>query len=217
MAYCTVADAIAKKRRGTLDNPARDARASASGDYLECEGHGLADGAEVTLRAHTGGSLPAPLVDTSTYYARVVSTSRFQLAATAGGAAINFTSAGSNFTFYSPLPWQAWIDSAAAMIDSVLPHNVTPLVEPYPAILVTYCAELAALIGLERTSGVDAETFDSRQRLLDQLMKWARGPSGPPLRGAARSVTSPSHLAVSASAGAVDPRGWATRGNERLP
>ena len=47
-----------------------------------------------------------------------------------------------------------------------------------------------------------------------RLTRWAKGL---PLRGTARSVTSPVNLAVTASAGAVDPRGWATNGNEVLP
>lgn len=217
MGYCTVADAIARQRAGGPPNAARVAYGNAAGNYLECEAHGLANNAEVTVRAYTGGSLPGGLSADTTYYAIVVTPSRFRLAATPDGSPIDLSSAGSNFTFHAETPWQTYVDTASRLIDGVLPHNVTPLVEPYPEIIVTYCAELAALIALQNSAGADSNTRLEQQSLLEFLMRWAKGPSGPPIRGTARSVTSPANLAVSSSAGAVDPRGWATRGNDRLP
>lgn len=214
MAYCTDADVIPFLPSGGLPNPARTATANSSGDYLECEGHGLADAAAVTLRAATGGSVPTGLTAGTVYYARVLSASRFQLAATAGGAAINLTAAGSNFVFASPLPIAAWREWAAREIDSFLPPHVTPLVDPIPQVVVTANAELAAFKGLAVTGGAEIDLGAKIDQIAARLTRWAKGV---PVRGTTRSVTSPSHLAVSASAGAVDPRGWATRGNERLP
>jgi len=214
MAYCTLADATPFLPSGGLSNPARTATASVAGDYLESEGHGLATGAEVTLRAAYGGTLPAPLSDAATYYAIVLSTSRFQLASTPTGSALNLTTTGSNVMFHAPLPWASWLEWAAREIDSFLPPHVTPLVEPYPQVVVTANAELAAFKALATTAGAEIDLGAKIDQIAQRLTRWAKGV---PVRGQTRAVTSPSHLAVSASTGAVDPRGWAVRGNERLP
>jgi hypothetical protein len=57
----------------------------------------LRDGDEVFFVIQTGGSLPSPLVANTTYYVKNANAQTFQLAATAGGAAINLTTAGSAF------------------------------------------------------------------------------------------------------------------------
>ena len=214
MAYCVLADVTPFLPPGGLPNPARTADASATGDYLESEGHGLADDAEVTVRPATGGTLPSPLVAGTTYYAIALSSSRFQLAATAGGAAINLTSVGSNFVFASPLPTAAWIDWAAREIDSFLPPHVVPLVEPYPQVVVTANAELAAFKGLAVTGGAEIDLGAKIDQIAQRLTRWAKGV---PVRGITRSVTSPANLAVSSSAGATDPRGWTRGDSTRIP
>lgn len=214
MAYCTAADVVPFLPSGGLPNPARYCEGSASGDYLESEGHGLSSGAEVTFRAEVGGSLPTGLSAGTTYYAIVLSPSRFQVSTTSGGSAVNLTSAGANFVFSAELPWAQWIEWAERQVDSFLPPHVVPIVEPIPELVVTAAAELAAMRGLQATAGATIDLGARLDAIGARLTRWAKGI---PLRGTPRSTTSPAHLAITASAGAVDPRGWATNGNEVIP
>lgn len=214
MSYSVLADVTAFLPSGGLPNPARVAYGSATGDYVESAAHGLSDDAEVTFRAETGGSVPTGLTAGATYYAIVSSVDRFQVAATAGGAAIALTSDGDNFVFSADLPWAQWIEWADRQIDSFLPAHVVPIVEPYPQIVVTASAELAAWFGLSRTAGAGIDLGAKLDAIGARLTRWAKTL---PLRGTARSVTSPVNLAITASAGAVDPRGWASAGNTVLP
>lgn len=212
--YCTSADVTAFLPSGGLPNPARVATGDAAGDYLECEGHGLATDTPVTLRAEAGGALPSPLAEGTTYYAIAVSSARFRLASSAGGAAINLTTDGDNFVFAAPLPVDEWIAWGARQVDSFLPPHVTPLVEPYPEIVVTACAELAAMRGLQATGGAQVDLGARLDFVGQRVARWAKGV---PVRGTTVQRTQPSYLAIAASAGATDPRGWAGTDPTRLP
>ena len=214
MAYATEADAIPFLPAGGLPNPARVVEGSASGDYLVCEGHGLEEDAPVTFRAEAGGAVPIGLAEGTTYYAKIVSGSRFQVAATAGGAAINLTTDGSNFVFSTPLPWASWLEWADRMVDSFLPPHVTPIVSPYPALVVTAAAELAALRGLQAASGASIDLGARLDAIGARLTRWAKGV---PVRGVDAQTTQPSFLAVTSAAGASDPRGWAGDDSTRIP
>lgn len=214
MSYSVLADVTAFLPSGGLPNPARVAYGYASSDEIESAAHGLADDDAVTFRAETGGSVPTGLTAGTTYYAIVTSVDRFSVAAAAGGAAINLTTAGENFVFSAELPWSAWIEWADRQIDSFLPPHVVPIIAPYPAIVVTASAELAATYGLGRTGGSTIDLGAKLDAIGARLTRWAKTL---PLRGTARSVTSPVNLAITASAGAVDPRGWASAGNTVLP
>ena len=212
--YSTLADVVPFLPSGGLPNPARVATGSAAGDYLESDGHGLATNAEVTVRAEVGGSVPAPLVEGTTYYAIVLSPSRFQLAAAPNGSAINLTTDGVNFVYSSPLPWDAWIGWADRMVDSFLPPHVVPLVSPLPEVVVTSSAELAAMRGLQATSGAAVDIGPRIDAIGVRLARWAKTM---PVRGVTVQTQQPVDLAVTESAGAVDPRGWAGADPTRIP
>lgn len=214
MGYCAQADVVAFLPSGGLPNPARVATADATSNELTSEGHGLVDGATVRLRAETDGELPAGLAEATTYYAIVVSSSRFKVSATSGGSAIDFTTDGENFVYSAELPWSAWIDWGARQVDSFLPAHVVPIVAPYPEIVVTANAELAAMRGLQATAGADIDLGARIDAIGARLTRWAKTL---PVRGVARETQSPVNLSVTASAGATDPRGWATNGNDVIP
>jgi hypothetical protein len=214
MAYCERVDVLAFLPLGGLPNPAREATASASGDYIELDQHGLENDTPVRFTVSTDGSVPAGLAVGTTYYAIVSTTSRFQVAATAGGSAINLTDAGENFQVWAELPWDGWMDAASRDVDSFLPAHVIPVETPYPQIIVTASAELAAARGLIATAGAEVDLGAKLDAISTRLTRWAKTI---PLRGTSRSVTSPVNLAVTSSAGATDPRGWAPDGNEYLP
>lgn len=214
MSYCTRADVVALLPSGGLNNPARVATGSSSGDYIESDQHGLAADAEVTFRGSSGGSVPAGLTAGTTYYAKILSTSRFQVAATPGGSAINLTTDGENFVFWSELPWQAWIDWSASEINGYLPEHMVPVVAPYEQRLVTANAELAAKKGLQATGSAALDLGEEIRRIGDSIARWAKGL---PVRGIERQVHQPPNLAITASAGATDPRGWAGSDPTRIP
>ena len=214
MPYSVLADLVAFLPSGGLPNPARVATGSASGDYLESDGHGLVADAPVTLRAEAGGAVPGGLTAGTTYYVVTLSDARFKLAATAGGAAINLTSAGSNFVYSSPLPWSAWIAWADRQVDSYLPVHVIPLSSPLPQIVVTASAELAAMRGLQATGGAEIDLGARLDAIGARLARWAKTV---PVRGVSVQTEQPMNLAVAASAGAVDTRGWGGTDAARLP
>lgn len=214
MAYCTRADMLAFLPSGGLPNSARVATGSSSGNWLENDQHGLIDDQAVTFRAESGGALPTGLSEDTTYYAVVVNTSRFQVSTIAGGAVVDLTTGGSNFVFIAELPWDAWIDAASRDVDSFLPAHVVPVVEPYPQILVTATAELAAARGLIATAGAEINLGIKLDAIANRLARWAKSL---PLRGTARSTTSPVNLAITSTVGASDPRGWTSRGKDVLP
>jgi hypothetical protein len=211
--YCTRADVLAFLPSGGLPNAAREATGNAGGDYVACEQHNLVDDDAVQFYASTDGSLPAPLVEGTTYYVIVVSTSRFQVSATEGGALIPLTTAGENFQFRAELPWDGWIDAAARDVDSFLPVHVVPVETPYPQVLVTANAELAAARGLLATGGAILDLGTKLDAVGARLTRWAKAI---PLRGSSRSVTSPVNLALVGSA-STDPRGWDGDDSTRIP
>lgn len=214
--YCARTDLLAFLPSGGLPNPARVATGSASGDYIECDQHSLVANQEITFRAEAGGSLPTGLTAGTTYYAIVLSTSRFKVAATSGGAAINLTTDGANFVVWAELPWDAWIDAAARDVDSFLPVHVVPVISPYPQVLVTANAELAAARALIATAGADVDLGAKLDQVQQRLTRWAKAL---PLRGEAKSTQSPVSLAIVGTA-STDTRGWvstASDGSEVIP
>lgn len=70
--------------------------ADATTDQFTVPAHGYADSTPVFL-ALGSEAVPAPLVAGTVYYVRDAAADTFKLAATAGGAALNLTAAGSGF------------------------------------------------------------------------------------------------------------------------
>lgn len=228
--YCADADVVPFLPPGGLPNAARVVTGSASGGYLESDGHGLATDSAVTLRVAVGGSLPSPLVAGTTYYAIVLSPSRFQLAVATAGTAIALTTDGLNFEFWSPLPLAAWRANGSRRLDSVISGTIgahaVPLKQDlvrfpssngYDPQAVAYAAEYAAAEGLARTGGaqLSGAAFGAVLAVIDgQARIWAKGL---PVRGLAMQASQPANLAITASAGAYDPRGWGGDDDTRLP
>jgi hypothetical protein len=205
--YCNPADLISYGLpRGALSNPGRmAASASASTNTIALDQHGFALNDQVTVRAEGGGSLPAPLVAGVTYYAIPVNESAFSVAATSGGAAIDFTAAGARIVVVAPVPVQAAIDFGAELINDVIPH-LLPLVAPYPPIVVMTNAELA--IGKLMT--VTGSGSKSLGEMVDvarkRLERWSAGAQ---VRGAnAQPSANLASTVAATTAAASDCRGW---------
>lgn len=76
--------------------------ADAGTDVITSNGHGLSDGNQISLATGPGGTLPAGLNDTTTYFVRDSTTNTFKVALTNGGTAVNITSAGTGTFWWVP-------------------------------------------------------------------------------------------------------------------
>jgi hypothetical protein len=192
--------------RGTIGTPARIvASASTSAETLTLDDHGFEDDDEVLFRATDGGTLPSPLVASTVYYVKRVSDSTFQVAATAGGVAINLTTAGESFLVSTELPIDDVLEFYSRFVDAFLPAHAVPLEDPYPIVVTAIVAELAAR-KLQLLSGQTSESMAQIEVAAKaQLERWAKGI---PLRDA--DATAATNLAVVATVGSsvADPRGW---------
>lgn len=193
--------------RGALPNPGREIASVNTGtDIMSLDEHGFRLDDELVFRADEGGSLPAPLVEGTTKYAKPLTDSTFQVADTPGGAAINFTTAGALFFVIIALPKVAAIRWASALVDDMLPAHVVPLTAPYPVSVVAVAAQLAAWKLLSYTGQAPGTFAEIHKSSDDTIKRWARGI---PLRGA--NVPASANLAVTGSSSSSDPRGWAPK------
>lgn len=159
---------------GVLSNPGRPVDVDATLDLFVLDVHGLTTGDPVELRAEgSAGAMPGGLTEGTTYYAIVLSQSRFQVSATVGGAAIDLSSAGANVLASFPLPVDAALTWASRIIDENLPAHVVPLAAESETVRMV-CLQLAAGYLANRggtQSDALAEVVATGVKLLD---KWAK-------------------------------------------
>lgn len=196
--------------RGTLGAQGRSiASVAASTDVLELEDHGFETGDAVLLRAEAGGSLPAPLVEGTTYFVIRLTSSTFQLAETDGGSAINLTSAGENVLIATELPFDRVLEFYSRWVDAFLPAHAVPLTPAddgsFPSFVVGIVAELSAK-KLQILSGTVSESIAQYEVAAKaQLERWSKGI---PLRDSRATASTNLAVKASASSGNTDPRGW---------
>lgn len=194
--------------RGVVGMPGRlVSTVTTATNRLELDGHGFEDDEQLVFRALEGGTLPSPLSSGTTYYARRVSDSIFEVAATAGGAAIDITTSGSGVMVAVALDIDGVLETYSRVVDGYLVGHPVPLTAPYPAVVTMTVAELAAH-RLQILSGQISETMTTIEtEARARLAAWAKGilPRDPVSRTG-------SNLAVSRSAtsSSTDPRGWGT-------
>lgn len=203
--YCTQADLYAfGLPRGAMPNPALlAASVSVSQNSITIDQHGLALNDPVTLRPESGGSLPAPLLEGTRYYAIPLTDSAFSLAATVNGSAIDLTTAGLHVLVIFPNPIAAAIRWASSIIDQGLVGHLVPLAAPFAPIIVLTCAELAAAKALGISGGSSKSLTDMADSAIKRVEKWR---AGVPVRGDNRPP--PANVAASASVPFRDSRGW---------
>jgi hypothetical protein len=203
--YCVQADLYSfGLPRGSLPNPAHlAASTSVSLNAINLDQHGLALNDPITLRAESGGNLPAPLLEATRYYAIPLTDSAFCLAATADGSAIDLTSTGMHVLVIFPNPIAAAIRWASRIIDQAMVAHPVPLVAPLPEIVTLTCAELAAAKALGLSGGASKSLTDMAVAAQARIEKWAKGV---PLRGDNRPP--PANVAATASVPFRDSRGW---------
>lgn len=201
--------------RGTLGMPARlVASALAATDTVELDGHGFATNDQILFRAAEGGSLPAPLVAATIYYAIYVSDSTFKVAAAPNGPVIDLTVDGVNVLVATPLPFDQVLEFYSRWADGFLPAHLVPLQLDgdgrYPVIVSGVVAELASR-KLQQLAGHTSASVEEFEKVaMAQLDRWSKGV---PLRDPAEGAANKS-IASSLVVTGVDPRGW---GTETIP
>lgn len=193
--------------RGLLANPGRlCASANVTSNVLTLDGHGFETDMPLLFRAEAGGSLPAPLVAGTTYYAKRVTDSTFQVAAAAAGSAIDLTTAGASIVVSTALPIDEVLEFYSRFVDGFLPAHKVPLETPFPITVTALVAELSAkkLLVIARQSSASMKELELAAKA--QLERWAKGI---PLRD--EDATESTNLAITESSSA-DPRGWGTGG-----
>ncbi len=182
------------------------ASALASTNAITYDGHGFETDAEVTVRAVEGGTLSAPLVAGTVYYAIRVSNSAFKLAATAGGAEINLTSDAVSVVVVRDPDYDEIIEFYSRWADAFFPAHVVPFTAPVPVIVRGIVADLAAK-RLLNIAGQDSAVLATAELAAKaQLERYSA--NGIPVRDA--TATGRANLAVTASLSSSDPRGWGT-------
>jgi hypothetical protein len=194
--------------RGAVANPGRLLdHVDATADTCAQDVHGFAADDPVMFRAEAGGELPGGLAEGTTYYAIPVDESHFKVAATAGGTAVDLTSAGENTLAISPLPIAAAITYGARAIDDMLPAHVVPLTAPYPPIIVATNAELASAKLASRGGYVSKALTDVLDAARKRLERWSKNVE---IRG--ENAPQPAQGSASATVPYCDSRGWSRFG-----
>lgn len=196
VSYCEQEDVYRQGvPRGVLVLPARPiASVDTSGNTLVLEGHGLVEDEPFQLQADAGGSLPAPLAAATVYYAEPVddSDSLLRVRATPGGAAIDITTAGANFSLVYSAEIGRMIDaareSASRFADGCLTGHVVPLTAPFPPFVVTAVAEISASKVLRKLGRVSQQIIDMGIEAREDLRTMVKGL---PLRDAAATPQVP--------------------------
>ena len=185
---------------------------------LTLDGHGLALNDPIRFRAEGGGILPTGIIGGTVYYAIPLTSSTFSVAAASGGVARNLTPPVTSALLVRDPPEQEWCDWASAMCDSFMPAHVVPLARDsngeYPVIVVATAADLAVCRGLQWTGTGSVNLADKLKNAQAMLDRWSKGV---PLRGQGASAQVSSNLAITRSAGRVDPRGWDGGNAGRIP
>jgi hypothetical protein len=202
--YCSRGDVNRRLPAGSLDGPSRLVdSALAATDVFVLDGHGLETDDALNVRAAEGGSLPAPLVAGTTYYAIRLTNATFKVAASPGGSPIDLSSDGSSVVVSRAPDYDSVIEYYSRWADTFLPREVVPLTSPIHPLVKGLVVDLSAkrLLNLD---GKDSKIIDvSEMSAKAQLERLATGiPLRAPVAGA------PANLAVVASITTTDPRGW---------
>lgn len=184
-------------------------------DVITYDGHGFETDDPLTVRAVDGGTLSAPLVAGTTYYAIRLTASTLQLAEEAGGAAINITSDGASVVIIRDPDFDYWIGYYSRWADTSLPAHLVPMgrTDPVPSIVEGIVADLVAK-RMFNVGGQASETLKEME--IASAAQLARFATGMPVRDA--NATASANLAVSSTLGrAADPRGWTRSGSGTIP
>ncbi len=206
--YCSRTDVNRRIPLGSIVSPAGIVASSiAATNVITFDGHGLETDDEVTVRALEGGTLSAPFVEGTVYFARRLTNATFSLAATAGGAVIDITTNGVSMMVTKEPLYDEHIEFYSRWADAFLPAHLVPLgrTEAVHPTVKGIVAELTAR-KLLNIGGQDSALLAAAELANKAMLE--RFAKGLPLRGAA--ATASANLAVTSTLDSTtsDPRGW---------
>ncbi len=213
--YTTRGSVIKRLAIGGIPSTSALAASSLSGsNAITLDGHGFETGDALSVRATEGGSLSAPLVAGTTYYAVRLDNSSFELSATPTGSAIDLTTNAVSMMVMRDPDFDYWIGVYSRWADDSFPgHSVPFTAGNIPSLVESLTADLVA----KRMFNVGGQSSDTLKDMeVASAAQLARHAAGMPIRDAA--ATAPTNLAVNASLSTrSDPRGWCPNGSGVLP
>jgi hypothetical protein len=163
--------------RGALVAPGLRTSVAPAGSSITIAGHGFETNDALVLRADPGATLPAPLVDGTTYYAIRIDDATLSLAPAPSGGAITMTTGLVGTMTRSPsldAAIQAELNDASHVVDDKVPHLV-PLPQPYPTRVIAITARLAAYNILCLIGRRNDATLALKLDALADLNRYAQG------------------------------------------
>ena len=216
--YCARSDVTKRMPIGSVTSSSGIvAETSTGANTFTFDGHGFVTDDPVVVRTIEGGSMPAPLVANTTYYAITISNDRFSLAATPGGPAIDITTIGDSMVIAREPDFNESIEFYSRWADTCLtPHIPVPLATPLTgqfALVKGLVADLCAKRELN-ANGKDSAVINAAELAAKaQLERFAEGLAATMVRGAV-PTTSTNRAITNTIASTGDPRGW---GSGSLP
>lgn len=210
--YCSRSDVAKRLPPGALPSAAGLVASCLAGtNAITYDGHGLETDDPVTVRAYEGGTLSAPLVAGTTYYAVRLTNATFKLAATAGGAAIDITSDGVSMVVVRDPNFEEIIEFYSRWADGFFPAHLVPFASPVPVLVKGIVADLAAK-RLLNIAGQDSAVLNTAELAAKaQLERFLT--NAMPIRDVT-ATASANRAITSTLASIADPRGW---GSGSLP
>jgi hypothetical protein len=224
MPYCTAQQAGHWLGPNNATNPFRSLSAVDPGsDALVLDGHNMSTGDmfEVTARA---GTVATGLEVGVEYFAIVINSSRWQVAATLAdaqaGTEIGITDQGENMGVLIHIPWDRLIAEEDAVIDDMIMASALPLPDgaTVPPLIGRYSSLLVAKRAAMFTGQTSLDLQTELDRTYDQFDKYYL--KGKPIRTQAPPPANTAVRTPATSGAAVDRRGWKRRdcsGAEVLP
>ncbi len=205
---CTRGDVNAWLPGGELTGRSRLVQSIlAATDTIELAGHGFETDSALTFSPTEGGTLPAPLLEDTNYYAIRLTNGAFKVAAAPGGPAIDLTTDGVSVSVITEPPYAMVIEYVSRWAEGFIPAHGLPFkaLPDTPSEVRFLVAELAAKM-LQNLDGKSSAIVDARFKSgEDQLNRYA---AGLPVRSAPEQPRA--NLAIK-SAGGRDARGWPSR------
>lgn len=210
--YCSRGDVNERVPGGITYEGRLVESSSATTDTFILDGHGFEDDTPVYVRAVEGGSLPTGLSESATYYVKRVTNAKFQLAATAGGAAINFTTDGESVLVSREPPYDNVIEYVSRWADVFFPAHVVPFTAPIHPLVRGVVADISAK-RLQNYDGKSSAIVDAAELAGKAILE--RYADSLEVLRPATGVTTPSYgeRAVTVTATEEpDARGWTEGG-----
>jgi hypothetical protein len=210
--YCSRGDVNERVPGGITFEGRLVESADASSDIFTLDGHGFDDDTIVYVRAASSGELPAGLSATTAYYVKRLTNGTFQLATSAGGAAVNFTTNGESVLVVREPPYDNAIEYVSRWADAFFPAHAVPFTAPIHPLVRGVVADITSK-RLLNYDGKSSQIVDAAELAGKAILE--RFAASLEVLRPASGVTAPSYgeRAVTTTASdEPDARGWTEAG-----